>query len=358
MPVMRKLSALFCLVLIGMLQANAQFLSVFPGDANANGGCTHVDLLQIGQSYLFTGPPRNAQDIIWSAHPAQSWVGQPVGVNAAHADCNGDGLVDRFDALAIEANFGQPFGATITDVNSIGTGNNPTVGINLVQDSIFVQGTTVLTLSIELGSQANPVDSIYGLALTISYDPQIVDNINLNWTGGFLADSMGNSILFARADTIAGKIYLAVTATDHSNRMGYGTLGTIGIVMDDNIRVNGRWDLLLEPTYVLGMTASAAMVGLHPLGDTLTVITARTDPFSNAVEVYPNPASNRFIVHSDLRMAKVLLWDSRGRLVLERKNLNHQLETFDTAQLAAGCYFLEVHSETGIQRKKLILNSK
>lgn len=100
------------------------------------------------------------------------------------------------------------------------------------------------------------------------------------------------------------------------------------------------------------MTASAAMVGLHPLGDTLTVITARTDPFSNAIEVYPNPASNRFTVHSDPPMAKAA-GDSRGRLVLERKNLNHQFETFDTAQLAAGCYFLEVHSETGIQLEKV-----
>lgn len=54
MPVMRKLSALFCLVLLGMLHGNAQFLSVFPGDANANGGCSHADLLQIGQSYQFT----------------------------------------------------------------------------------------------------------------------------------------------------------------------------------------------------------------------------------------------------------------------------------------------------------------
>jgi hypothetical protein len=358
MPVMRKLSALFCLVLLGMLHGNAQFLSVFPGDANANGGCSHADLLQIGQSYQFTGPPRNAQDIIWSAHPAQSWVGNPGSINAAHADCNGDGLVDRFDALAIEANFGQPFGTMFTDNNSIGSGNSPQLGINLVQDSIFVQGTTVLTLSIELGTQTNPVDSIYGLAMTITYDPQIVDNVTLAWTGGFLADTVGNSILFARADTILGKIYLAVTGTDHINRMGYGTLGTIGIVMDDNIRVTGRWDLMLEPTYVLGMTTSSALVEMNPRSDTLTVITGRKSAFVNTIDIFPNPATAEFGIRSDIPMEAIVLLDSRGRVVLQQQNIFLQSEIIRTDHLAAGCYFLEVHTSNGISRKKLIVQTK
>ncbi|HEX2900884.1 MAG TPA: T9SS type A sorting domain-containing protein [Bacteroidia bacterium] len=356
---MRKIPVLFCLVLMGVLRVNAQMVNVWPGDANNTFRCNHVDLLQIGQSFGLSGPPRNNIDSTWNPFPAQPWVGQPAMINAVHSDCNGDGVVDRMDALIIERNFNEFVGGLlVADDSSSNVLGAPLVGINLIQDTINVQGVTMLTLSIELGNQANPVDSIYGLALTIHYDPQIVDDVSLNWTGGFMADTTGNSLLFARADTVTGDIYLAVTALDHSNRMGYGTLGTIGIVMDDNIRITGEWDLIFEPVFVLGLTSSGLKLGLQPRSDTLTVITGMPSPRLAGIDVFPNPTTGQFAVRSAKTMLNALvLRDAQGRVVARKQQLNSLFEIFSTDQLSPGCYLLEVHTENGILRKKLIIES-
>lgn len=281
-------------------------------------------------------------------------------VNAAHSDCDGSGTVERMDALAIEANFGfiTNMGSFIPDDSSFGPANSPQLSINLVQDTIFVQGTTTVTLSIELGSASNPVDSLYGLALTIAYDAQIVDQVILNWTGGILEDSLSPPLLFARADTNLGKIYLAASGIDHVNRMGHGTLGTIGIVMDDNIRINGNWNLLLQAEYILGVTASGGKVFLHPKSDTLTILTHSPLPLVEGIAVFPNPASQQVAIRSQTVPIQALrLMDVQGRLVAQKSNLSTQFEIFTTDQFAPGCYLLEVHTASGILRERLILQS-
>jgi Secretion system C-terminal sorting domain len=355
---MRKLSILFCLALIASGCLLGQTLTVYPGDANNSRLCNHVDLLYVGLNYGLTGPARNIfPDTSWAPQQALAW-GVPAVLDAAHSDCDGDGQIDRLDVTAIEGHFNfntNPGTAPLADTTSIGSVNGPHLIVDLIQDSIFVQGAVQLTLAIRLGTPATPVDSIYGYAFTLDYDPIIVDAINFAFApGNFAMDSA--ALNFFRVDTTLGKIYVSATNIDHQNRMGSGIIATVGIVMDDDIRISGLWSLLLTPSAFLGFTASAALVPVFPQGDTLTVITGRPMASLTGIDIYPNPATDQVVVRSaEQALSSLRLLDMQGRVLLENASPNPNFEIINTTQFPTGCYFLEVHARERVLRRKLVI---
>lgn len=357
MPDMRKIPLLFCLAMIAAASLYGQ-LTVYPGDANNSHLANHVDLLYVGLRFGETGPPRNFfPNFTWTGQSAQAWGG-PASVDPAYADCDGTGAIDRSDELGIQQNFGLTHsGSVLPDPNSFGGVNSPHLQINIAPDSFLVQGVTQFVLSLELGSPTQIVDSIYGYALTIDYDPMIVDDVSFAFNpNSFAVDSAGLTLV--RIDTVLGKIYVAATNIDHINRMGNGTLATIGIVMDDDIRVAGMWNLLFTPSYFLGFTASEATVPVFPRGDTLVVITGRPAPADLGLEVYPNPATDQISVHSNQHaLQRLRLYDMQGRLLHDAAPSNTHFHTLYIDHLPAGCYFLEVHANDGILRRKVVLQS-
>lgn len=77
---------------------------------------------------------------------------------------------------------------------------------------------------------------------------------------------------------------------------------------------------------------------------------------SNAVSVYPNPASD--ILHINLENGstpdKVLLFDLNGRLVMKHNNLN--TGTISLQNISKGIYLLKVFSQSQTATKKLVIN--
>ncbi len=356
---MRKLSILFCLALLSATGLQSQILIVYPGDANNNGIANHVDLLQLGQEYNVTGPARNIlPNTVWIGDTALAWGG-PAFVDPGYADCDGNGIVDSLDLNAIVQNFGLTHGGAVgQDSNSFGGFNAPHLQLVMGIDSIFVQGVTQLSLNINLGSNIIPVDSIYGYAFTIDFDPGIVDQLSFAFApNGFAIDS-ARSLRFVRIDTLLGKIYVAATNIDHVNRAGAGTIATIGMVMDDDIRINGNWSLLFTPSALLAYSASGATIPIFPQGDTLHITTGRPEPGISGLEIYPNPAHDRVSVSSQhLPIRSVKLLDAQGRYLLQNQSPNPYFVTLNTDQLPQGCYFLEVHVQDRILRRKLVILS-
>lgn len=361
MPVMRKIPILFCLVLIAfgpLLGQPGQPLTVYPGDANNTRLCNHVDLLYIGLNYGDTGPVRNfLPDITWAPDSAQAWNG-PAFLDQGYSDCDGDGRIDVADRAAIVQNFGLVHGGSfLPDTTSIGNANAPHLQINLVPDSLTVIGTVALNLAVNLGSSNIPVDSIYGFAFTIDFDPLIVDQISFAFSPSSFAIDSASSLQFVRIDTLLGKIYVSATNIDHQNRSGAGQIGTIGIVMDDDIRIAGMWNLLFTPSYFLGLSASGGFVNAYPQGDSM-VITARPNPELGGLEIYPNPATDRLQVRSTVHeLSSLRIYDAQGRLLIEDAHPNPTIAIVNTDQLPAGCYFLEIRAEERVLRRKLVIQS-
>jgi hypothetical protein len=355
---MRKIPALFCLLLIGCLHVNAQtIVNVFPGDANNSGKCTHHDLLYIGLGYGETGPARGNASLNWQAQQATIWA--PSGQHErAFMDCDGNGTIERGDALGIDQNFGllQNGGFFNFDTTTFSTGNVPVLQLGIGQDSILVNGLTTVVMDVNLGSPGLPVDSLYGLAFTLSFDPGIVDNATMAFNPGSFISQDSNWFSFSRIDTALGKIYMAISRTDHQNRSGSGTIASIGIVMDDNIRINGNWSLVLHVDSAFALTATEDPVYLRPQGDTIAIMTGHHAPSPIGISLAPNPARDRVVIRSENDpLQAVRLYDPQGRLIAQHVNLSSQYLFLEIDQLAAGCYFVEVQVNDGILRKKLIL---
>jgi hypothetical protein len=76
--------------------------SVYPGNTNNDSIVDVRDVLPIGLYYGKTGPPRSGATTTWKKQfIGQSWT--PV--NAGYADCNGNGVVDSNDVIAIIQNW-------------------------------------------------------------------------------------------------------------------------------------------------------------------------------------------------------------------------------------------------------------
>lgn len=76
---------------------------VYPGDANRDGVVNEGDVLPIGQFWRLQGPPRLQQYTDFSMQPSRAF---PTRV-AAHADCDGNGIVDSADICPIAEFFDQ-----------------------------------------------------------------------------------------------------------------------------------------------------------------------------------------------------------------------------------------------------------
>lgn len=84
-------------------------LRVWPGDTNLDGKVNAKDYLPIVEKlfYLQTGPARtnNHKNNEWYGHPVPEWgIKNEYGLDIAHLDCNGDGIINENDQLAIDIN--------------------------------------------------------------------------------------------------------------------------------------------------------------------------------------------------------------------------------------------------------------
>lgn len=79
---------------------------IWPGDADNNGMVDNTDILALGLGYGQTGPQRNNSTIFWNAQYCDQWNDSlPTGVNLKFTDCNGDGVIEVNDTLAISENY-------------------------------------------------------------------------------------------------------------------------------------------------------------------------------------------------------------------------------------------------------------
>ena len=144
----------FDTVIITVDTACENFVS--PGDANEDGVVNNYDLLPIGLTYGFTGPPRPQQDINWYAHYATPWPDTITGgINDDYSDCNGDGVVNINDVNAILQNYNLTHPRSAGSVNRSGA---PNLAMVFSPDTVY-NGDT-LYCHILLGNSGAPANNI------------------------------------------------------------------------------------------------------------------------------------------------------------------------------------------------------
>lgn len=337
---------------------------VWPGDADHNRAVNHHDLLPLGLAFGATGPVRANATTTWEGQDASGWGQVTAGhhIDFKYLDANGDGFIDAADTLGIVENWGKVINI-LTDAPFAAPDGGPAAGIlpivSLPSDTL--EPGESIALPLNFGDPGMPLDSIYGLSFSISYDPAVVaPNLHFQPSASWLGDPASNLIWLQRNFPQQGRLDVAITRTDGQPVSGSGSIGDMFIVIEDNIFFgpnpgdSSRQTLL----FFSGLRAVNLQESNHGLvgppvelviQDKSSSIQEAGKDWVDALIVSPNPASDWLHISSpEAGLQEVVLCDVSGVEVLRlgrstmRSNWSVPLHG-----LAAGTYFLTVRAASG-----------
>ncbi len=216
------------LVVFLMLNGIAQAQSVWPGDMNNNGIVNCADVLYWSVANGKTGPIRASQGIVWQAYPmpgAWQWSFHgEEGINYAYADANGDGKVDNQDVeTAVQNNFFKSRSTTAADrFSSISP--LATTKLELSANESSANSGETVTFDIAFNGNISLNNrSFQGIALVISYNPELVDPTSFSFEKSAELDPSNTfSYVFAKNNPAKGEVEIAVVRTRRTDLLSYG----------------------------------------------------------------------------------------------------------------------------------------
>ena len=338
------------------------FPAIWPGDADRNGTVDQFDLLPIGLAYGTSGTTRSNPQIIWEAQSTQEWGKKLVNSNLdlAFVDADGNGLIDAADTSAMARNWQRKHNDGLPKLNQpeIRTGGA----------SLFINADTVLSgpgqwFPLELGTPDQTAENVYGLAFSIVYNPNEVQENELKFSPetSWLGTLEQDLIAFQRNNPTAGRIDVALVRTDGRNVSGSGRIGKVKITIEDvilNLRDGENPKIKLGIENVRLINNADHLIPTTPLSSTPSakkqVSTSAYDPYLDAkIRVYPQPATDRlYLDYGDLQLRSIQL------LQLDGKALSGMLapqRSLSLVGVPAGVYLLKVVAERGVAMKKVLV---
>lgn len=149
---------------------------VWPGDVRPDGVVNVIDFWAVGLGFYHqnTGPARPDASSVWAPQPALDWGTNITFIEAfdrKHADCNGDGAINKQDYQVIEQNWGQTHNFQADEKIPLTESDfKITLDFNRQEADSFVWDI----------KWENAPDSLYGLAFWLEW-PEEIGEIK-NWT--------------------------------------------------------------------------------------------------------------------------------------------------------------------------------
>ncbi|MEY2830256.1 MAG: hypothetical protein RIQ33_2114, partial [Bacteroidota bacterium] len=339
---------------------------VWPGDANSDLVADNLDIFPIGLLNGTTGPVRNNASLIWIDQPATPFGTTASGftTDAKHADCNGDGIIDGNDTTAILQNYGlthlrKKSGADLMSL---------TVG----PDTLY-QNTTA-TILIDLGTSANPLDSVYGVAFSFNVDPTAIDtnSINITAPASWLFNNATDHFQIYKLNKSATRVDVGLVRNNQISKSGYGTIVSVTIdITTGNIigredalaAYNKKYQLHCSVDNITILKLDGSMISANMAQDSSTILYNKPDGINLvsvqnlSTSIIPNPATNNVSIklkgYNYNEEKKLILIDATGRLMLQKSFTSNQT-TIDISELNQGIYIAKIISEKGITESKLI----
>jgi hypothetical protein len=333
---------------------------VWPGDANADHVANNIDLLPLGIYYGQTGPSRTVPGNIWQADSCMDWgTVQPDFADIKNVDCNGDGVIDDNDTLAINLNFGFAH-AFIPQVNDAKL-PNPSLSFTS-SDTSYAPGSWV-DIDIIAGTSALPVNNLYGIAFGISYDASLVQpgSASLVYPASWFAAPGTDAIKLGVIDAVASVAYAAETRTDKINRDGYGKIATFRFQAKASISSSTPMSFSFPWCVANDSAGGSRIFVLNSYSVVIAPSMAVVSESSTGLrlEVYPNPGKgliNILFVSKEASCKELRVTDLLGQVVysesLKDKN-DSFLKQLDLSRFGNGMYAISVVTETNVIIKKV-----
>ncbi len=350
--------------LCGVINSSVQLVadtncitSVWPGDCNYDQTANNKDLLNIGLAYNITGPLRPGATTNWVAQPVPDWNYYfAAGINYKHSDCNGDSIVDSLDVPAILLNYGLNHPLKPASSVSFEKVNTPALFLTANVDTAGISDTIQLTLN--LGTAAIPVDSIYGIAFTITYDPTLVDTTispSYDFSSSWIGVPVIDALTLEKHFTSQGRSDGGFVRFDHNNIYnGSGPMGLMTIVTTDDL--SGLAVIKFDFSNVFAVTHSEYLIPLTVLGDSVVLDpnwNGIDTPDADMISVYPNPASTDLIVRSKYHGVISIELNNLLGQTIRNIPMEGNMIRIDVSDLSEGIFFLSVLTDKGVISKKV-----
>ncbi|MDX2002985.1 MAG: T9SS type A sorting domain-containing protein [Chitinophagales bacterium] len=341
---------------LGQAEVVCDGACVWPGDANNDGRVDASDIFNIGLAFGSTGPVRVHAALAWEGQTAEGWTASfSNGLNYKYADCDGNGIIDATDTVAILANFNEYHGRPITSREA-----GPEIFMVPPVDTISL--STFIEIPIHLGTAALPAEDVYGVAFTIQYDPDLVDvaSINFNVDSSWLGD-YGTDLIYIKKN-VPGYMQVGLARNNFNSKDGYGRLGGVSFITTDNL--SGRLPGIDTLGFHIGNPQMIDEEGTPLAVDTrdssIILVSAPTVPMGSlGFEIYPNPNEGKFYLKShSIEEVVITITDIVGNEVyggyITNDDLN-PLKTIDLGNCSKGLYLVHIQSAEGYGVQKILL---
>ncbi len=327
---------------------------VWPGDSNSDGIANNLDILELGLHYTQMGPQRATINNAWQPYFSNNWTGNITnGKNLNHSDCNGDGVVNSDDTLAIYNNYGFTHVFKPADVSS-------SAQITIWADQSSVHKNSWGSASIYLGDVSHPVNNVNGLAMTLNFENSYLetDSVYIEYISSFLNLSHQN-LNFKKIDFSNGKIYTATTHTIPANANGFGKIAVIHFKINPHLTQDEYLHFGLSNVYKSDSAGIISNVNIAwpSSSETIALATfAVTEVNNNSFLVVPNPTNGLVTITSNELMQKVEVKNTTNQILLS-EIMNDKTYQLQLQNFANGIYFVKVYYLDGISIiKKVIVN--
>ncbi len=327
---------------------DSSMIAVWPGDADNNGVVNITDIFPIGISYNVSGPIRVDYSPLWINQYSYPWNDSIsiLSLNNAMVDCNGDGIINEFDADLILINYQLTHSKSSS--NNSSSVNSVPIFLSTSVDTI-VMGDTI-HLDVVLGEISNPIDSIYGIAFSVNFDESFLDTITnyvkftkkpTSWfdTSGFES--------FNIQKKTSGKLNIGICRKVKHNTSGFGIIGHLEVVTADDISAKtfGILDSIhFEISDITAITYHLDTLNIIPENKTIYLTDNSTNIHqknkSPKLNIFPNPTQHSLTVKSDEIIQKIEVYDAIGNMVLSSNKSD--INQLDVSILLPGHYVIKV----------------
>jgi PKD repeat protein len=345
---------------------------VFPGDANKDGVANFYDLLDLGVGNGLAGPQRPNATIEWVGQLAPDWPQETVeGVNYKHLDCDGNGIIDNDDALAITTNY------TFMDApNPTAEASAPLIYIEFDQDTIYINPDTLsenikVTAHLKIGNQALPAENVYGLALYLGYSSDLVyeDSISVAYDDNSFFGPSDEVYWLPNNQYAEEQMDLGITRIDGNSVDGFGKIGEVVYIINSDI-IDGRIDdgdahfiVSVNGVKMIDSTGNELDINLENTPSTLVFAKVETETtnttnlgLAQKIDLFPNPATEKVVIRiTDLEGESLEVFNNFGQTLLER-NINDSQIELNTKGWNVGIYFVKIKTAEGVVSKRFVLN--
>lgn len=328
---------------------------VYPGDANNDGVVNSDDILEIGLNYEEQGFERIVPGNTFTGVLASDWYVN--GYNGKHIDCDGSGVINADDTLAISLNFNGT-----TNKTWVNNASESDYDVNVYWEEDSLIPGQAAHLVIDFGTENEPAEDVYGYSIDITYDPGLVEegSARPDFSGHWL--SSDDAYVKMSKDNETSVISLGFSRTDRVAKTGHGPVVKIKMIIEDNINGKNVGEVAIGYPKVIDNQGNEKSVNIitasAPIANKKKDVIEDIIYGSHAV-VSPNPARDYVNVTTvkGKEIENIKIFSATGELVdiavNERPSVHMRL---DVAHLSNQIYFLHIQTEDGVYSKKLMLN--